>query len=96
MTNPHEDLARLQKAIRIADWFDNMAPEFVDLALEDEGEVLRSLSRDWWLTLSRTLGIHPPSEQTINEVIDLLRRRRSPAPDASELFADEVVLRGRD
>lgn len=96
MTNPHKDLARLNKAIRIADWFDNTAPEFVDLALADDGKVMKSLDRDWWLTLAQTIGVKPPSLDTVDQVIDLLRRRRAPVPDASELFGDEVVLRGCD
>jgi len=79
--NPHRDHARLVKAVKIADWFDSAAPEFVTLALEDDGKILRALDPDFWKTLAKLIDIHPPSAETVDEVLDLLKRRRETKAD---------------
>lgn len=94
-SNPNRDIARLNKAIRLADAIaaecqgDSLC---LEAALEDDASALRRMDRDWWKMLAKKIGVHPPSDDTIEVVIDLLRRRLEPAPTEDVLFPDEVEL----
>lgn len=81
--NPHEEAARLRKAIKIAT---ALGPEFDKLRrelghprfrsdLEPYYEALRTLPKSMWEGLARDLKINPPSEKTIDQVIAILRQR---------------------
>lgn len=81
-SNPHEEAARLKKAVNLANYIN---ATFRDV-LDEDFLGLAELPETWWMAVAARAGCKPPSDRTIAQVISLLRQqglsRTPPASDA--------------
>lgn len=72
--NPHEQAARTVKAYAIAD--------FITVPVE----VAEQASLDWWGQVARAIGVRAPSQDTVDQILLILRSRsevaRASSPNA--------------